>query len=352
MAKVNSEQLPRQLKSAGLSPVYIVAGDENLLVLEACDAIRAAAKAHGYSERELFHQEAGFQWQNILESANSLSLFADKKVLELRLNNFKLGDAGSKVIQSFCANPPEDNLLLIICAKMDKRTQNTAWAKAVESKGTLVNVWPISDQQLPRWLDQRMKQANLKADSQALDILSSKVEGNLLAAAQEIEKLKLLTDDGFIDAQMMASAVADSARYNVFGLVDKVLAGDARSAAANLNGLKSEGTEATLVLWALAREIRNLLGIRQAHRNGQSIEMAAKGFGVFSNRLQLIKAGLKRLKDQELREALGLCALADKSIKGLNRQSPWQLLLEITLILSGNRSLSAKACIKLRTTTR
>lgn len=342
MAKLSPEQLPQALQK-GLSPASLITGDEPLLVQESCDAIRAAARKAGFSEREIFHTDAGFQWPQLLQSANSLSLFADKKVLEVRLHNGKPGDAGSKILQEYCAAPSPDNLLLLICPKLDKATQNSKWYSAIEHIGVVVTVWPIGVKQLPRWIDQRLQRAGIKADSHAVDILAGRVEGNLLAAVQEIEKLKLLTDNGMIDAQTMAHAVVDSSRYDVFGLVDKALAGHAAAAATNLNGLRGEGTDAMAVLWAMTREIRALTALKMALSDGQKLEFVARKHGIFESRLPLIRSALQRLSIGTLRLLLRECSYTDRTIKGMAKGDPWQALLDIVLSLAGVRTLDNRS---------
>lgn len=339
MSKLNAEQLGKALQQ-GLRPAYLVTGDDPLLVQEACDLIRKSARAAGFQERELFHADASFQWPQLLHSANSMSLFADQKLLEVRVPSGKPGDAGSKVLQAYCEDPAPGNLLLLIMPRLDRAAQNSKWCKAIDALGCLVQIWPVGEPQLHRWLEQRMQRAGLHADSQSIDILAGKIEGNLLAAVQEIEKLKLLAPGGVVDSALMASAVLDSARYDVFGLVDKALTGNARGAAATLNGLRSEGTDATLALWALSREIRTLLALKEAQQQGQSLELAARQNGVFERRLPLIRSALQRLKPAVLRLLLRECGQTDRTIKGMASGDPWSLLLDITLTLSGTRTLS------------
>ncbi|HEV8078184.1 MAG TPA: DNA polymerase III subunit delta, partial [Marinobacter sp.] len=236
MTKLRPEQLSRSLTEP-LPAIVLISGDEPLLVQEATDAVRKAAKTQGFAERDLYHADASFDWGQIASAGNSLSLFADKKIIELRLPSGKPGDKGSRALIEAAALPAEDNLLLIICGKLEKTALNSKWYKAVEAAGIHVAVWPVEPAQLPRWIGTRLKQAGLRADNSAIDLLASRIEGNLLAAAQEIEKLKLLSPDGNVSAELMASAVADSARYDVFGLTDKALAGDARGAIKSLHGL-------------------------------------------------------------------------------------------------------------------
>lgn len=340
MAKIPLEQLNKLLQP--LRPVYLITGDEPLLVQEGCDAVRAAAKQQGFSERELFHAEPNFNWHNLLQSANSLSLFADKKLFEVRLPSGKLNEAGSHAILQYCAAPQEDNLLLLVAPKLEKSAANSKWFKTLEPLGVVVTIWPVNAKQLPRWIEQRLQRAGLKADSQAIDILASRVEGNLLAAVQEIEKLKLLSDDGMINSQIMASAVVDSARYNVFGLLDKALAGQAQAAATTLIGLKGEGGEPTIILWAIAREIRALIALKQALHDGQRLEFVGKRYGIFDSRLPMVRGALQRLNMPTLRLLLRECSYADRTIKGMSKGDPWLTLLDLILTLAGTRSLNNK----------
>ena len=256
--KIRPEQLQSHL-SKQLLPVYVISGDEPLLAQESTDAVRLAARNQGFSGREVFHGEGKFDWGQLHNEANALSLFAEKKIIEVRISNGKPGDKGSKAICELCANPSPDNLLLVILPKLERSAQNSKWMKALESAGAHIQVWPVTGDQLPRWIKQRLLESNITANQQAVEILAERVEGNLLAAVQEIEKLKLLATNGKVDAIMMSSVVADSARYNLFEFVDKVLAGDAQSAARSMRGLHSEGTDAIPLLWAITRELRILI---------------------------------------------------------------------------------------------
>lgn len=339
MAKLRPEQLGEALKKR-LSPIYLVTGDEPLLVQEACDQIRAAAREQGFGERELYHaSDPGFDWNQLLNSANSLSLFAERKILEVRLPNAKPGDKGGKVLQEYAQAPSEDNLLLVVTGKLDRNVLRAKWLKTLEDAGVHVQVWPVAPAQLPRWIAQRLKAAGLQADSAAIDLLASRVEGNLLAAAQEVEKLKLLTTETEISVELMASVVADSARYDVFGMVDKALHGDARGAVKSLQGLKVEGTEPIALLWALARDIRALVQISQASAQGIAFDRAAQAAGIWNKRQPLIQTALRRLKPSQLQQLLRKANGIDRAIKGMRQADPWDELLDLTLNLAGVQSL-------------
>ena len=340
MAKLRPEQLPQALERQ-LAPIYLVSGDEELLIQEACDQIRTTARAAGFLERELYHNDKNFDWGQVLAAANSLSLFADKKIIEVRLPTGKPGTEGAKALLKYTTNGgSEDNLLLLVGAKLDGSAQRAKWFKAIEAAGIFVQIWPIGPQQLPRWIEQRLRFANLRADSSAIDILASRVEGNLLAAAQEIEKLKLLAEKGIVSAELMSACVADSARYDVFGLIDKALLGDARSAVKNLHGLRGEGTDATVVLWALARELRTLAQMAHLIQQGKGFDMAARQSGVWDKRKPLIKNALQRLREPQLQQLLRAANGIDKAIKGMRKAAPWDELLGLTLNLAGVKSLS------------
>ncbi|MFT5117786.1 MAG: DNA polymerase-3 subunit delta [Kiritimatiellia bacterium] len=339
MAKLRSDQLAQNLKGK-LAPVYLVSGDETLLVQEACDAIRQTARQAGFSERERHHVDKQFSWSQLLSSANSLSLFDDKKIIELRIENGKPGAEGSKAICAYLENPSDDNLLMLVTPKLDSGSQRSKWVKQIEKLGYWVPIWPISPAQLPRWLSQRLQQAGLKADSHVIELLATRIEGNLLAAHQEIEKLTLVATDEWLSPELIANTVADSARYDVFGLIDKALLGDARGAVKNLHGLRSEGIEAITVLWALARELRLLLNIAHAIEQGQNFSWAAKNAGVWDKRQPLVQQALNRLHHKQLtlliRQANGI----DKAIKGLRNADTWNELMELTLNLSGTQAIN------------
>ena len=278
--KIRAEQLQSHL-SKELLPVYVISGDEPLLAQESADAVRLAARNKGFSGREVFHGEGKFDWSQLHNEANALSLFAEKKIIEIRISNGKPGDKGSKALCELCANPSPDNLLLVILPKLERSAQNSKWVKALEAVGAHIQVWPVTGDQLPRWIKQRLLESNITANQQAVEILAERVEGNLLAAVQEIEKLKLLAIEGKVDAIMMSSVVADSARYNLFEFVDKVLAGDAQSAARSLRGLHSEGTDAIPLLWAITRELRILIKASEQISRGENRDWALKNAGVW-----------------------------------------------------------------------
>ena len=335
--KLRPEQLQQHLQG-NLLPVYVISGDEPLLAQEAADAIRGAARANGFGERELFHAEGNFDWNQLLAEANALSLFADKKILELRIGNGKPSDKGI-ALQEYCDNPGDDNLLLVILPKLEKSTQNSKWIKALDNIGAFIQVWPVSPAQLPKWIQQRLRHAGIKASDEAVQILADRVEGNLLAAVQEIEKLKLLAPDGHIDAQTMSSVVADSARYNLFEFVDRVLAGDAQAVGRSLRGLKNEGTEPIPLLWAVTRELRTLMAASEAQQQGAHAESALKKAGAWDKRIPLLRGALQRCKPAHLRMMMRQAAAIDRGIKGMRKADIWDELATLCLSMAGCQTL-------------
>jgi DNA polymerase-3 subunit delta len=315
--------LKQALQRGGLAPAYLVSGDEDLLVGEACDAIRAAARQAGYADREVHFPERNADWADVVAGAGSMSLFGDRRIIELRFSG-KAGKEGGAALQSLLTGGGDDVLLLIITPRLDFTTQNTAWVKAVEAKGVWVPIWEIAPRQLEGWLSQRLRAAGLEPTPEALTLLAARVEGNLLAAQQEIEKLKLLVPTGRLDTEAVLGAVTSSARYDVFALGEAVVIGDAPRALRVLAGLRGEGTEPTLVLWALIRELRNLWSLRRgddpARRPGPRLtpgQLAA----LERARPRAGRLPFARLSSRALR--------ADRMIKGRLAGDPWD---EMTLL--------------------
>ncbi len=336
--RLHPDKLQQQLTKK-LEPVYLITGDEPLLVQEAADAIRSQARACGYTDREIFNAEARFDWQQILTEAQSLSLFSDKKILELRIPTGKPGREGSAFFQAYCDNINADNLLLIILPKLDKATQNTKWFKTLDRYGAIVQIWPVNAQQMPRWIKQRLDQAGISANTHAIEILAERVEGNLLAAIQEIEKLKLLALEGEIDSKTMSSVVTNSARYNIFTMVDRILEGDTVGAIRTLQGLRDEGSEPTTVLWALTRELRTLLKASELSAQGESVDSALRKLKVWDKHQPLARKALRRLKPAQLAMLLRQAGGVDRAVKGMRNAPPWDDLNSMVLSMSGNNPI-------------
>lgn len=338
--KLNSAQLGKHLQGS-LAPVYVISGDDPLLCQEAADAIRAATRAQGFSEREVFHAEANFDWGLLYEAGASLSLFAEKRVIELRIANGKPGDKGTAAILEYLQRPPEDTLLLISLPKLDGSTQKTKWAKALIEgpHSQFLQIWPVDAAQLPQWIRQRLAQAGLSASQEAVELIAARVEGNLLAAAQEIEKLKLLAEGNQIDASTVQAAVADSARYDVFGLIDAVLGGDGAHALRMLEGLRGEGVEVLFILVMLARELRQLASIAQQHSQGVPLDKAFSSAKppVWDKRKPLVSKALQRHSAARWNQLLIDAQRIDAQVKGQAPGDAWSSLARLALLMAGQR---------------
>lgn len=339
--KLAIDSLVPHLAKKSLAPVYIVSGDEPLQKGEACDVIRQAVKRQGYTEREVLSVDTGFDWEQFLMSMNSMSLFSDRRLLELRLPTGKPGDKGSKALRAYAQAPPNDVILLLIAPKLDKQTQKSKWYSDLDRIGISLQVWPIEVNKLAPWVNKRMKEKGLSADPEAVAILVERVEGNLLAAAQEIEKLVLLYGSGHIGADAAAESVMDSSRFNIYALVDVALQGDVVRSSRMLRGLKSEGAEAVLVLWALTREIRQLATMAQALEKGARLDQVISKARVWSNRKGLVTSGLKRYKSNGWQGMLQRAADIDRMIKGLTAGNVWDELLQLCLLMAGKPLFSA-----------
>ncbi|WP_213875446.1 DNA polymerase III subunit delta [Pseudomonas sp. dw_358] len=338
--KLNVAQLGKHLLGS-LAPVYIVSGDDPLLCQEAADAIRAAARQQGFDERQVFSADANFDWGTLLQAGASLSLFAERRLLELRLPSGKPGDKGAAALMEYAGRPAEDTLLLISLPRLDGSAQKTKWGKALidGAQTQFIQIWPVDAGQLPQWIRQRLAQAGLSAQPDAVDLIAARVEGNLLAAAQEIEKLKLLADGNLITLETVQGAVADSARFDVFGLVDAILNGEPAHAQRMLEGLRSEGVEPPVILWALARELRLLASLSQQYSQGVPLDKAFSQARppVWDKRKPLMSKALQRHSALRWRQLLQDAQQVDAQIKGQAPGSVWVSLSRLSLLMAGLR---------------
>ncbi len=328
--RIKPGQLNAELKK-GLKPIYVITGDEPLQLGEMADTIRKAARLAGYDNREVITVDADFEWHQLAFIADAMSIFADKKVIDLRLPSGTPGIDGAKALIAYCERLQEDNLLLITAGKLASASLKTRWFEALDKRGIVIQVWPLDGQDLVNWLQQRLQQRGLSADTDGLRLLASRVEGNLLAAAQEIEKLYVLYGAGRLSLQQILAVVADNSRYDVFKLIDSVLSDKEDRIVKILLGLRGEGVAAPIVLWALTREARSLIKIKWAIAGGQSRDLVYKNNQVWDKRKQLISHVLNRLSDKELTGILVLGAKADRQIKGQQSGDAWETLREICL---------------------
>ena len=329
---------PNQLEAAlskGVAPVYFISGDEPLQAGEAVDAVRGAAKKVGFDHREVLTVETGYNWNELSQAANSLSLFSERKIIELRLPTGKPGKDGSKALIDYCQRIPEDVVLLISAGKIAASAQKSSWFQALDKVGVVVQVWPLEADGLLQWLDQRLKKRQLQTDNQGLKVLAARVEGNLLAAAQEIEKLYVLIGPGQLSKEQIRNSVVDSSRYDVFKLVDSLHAGKPLRMIKILKGIKAEGVAAPVVLWALTRELRILGAIKTAIIEGQSKDSAFRQHQIWDKKKNLLNLSLQRLNNTEIDKSLVLSARADRQCKGQEAGDAWETILTICLHFAG-----------------
>ena len=340
--KIKPEQLAGHLKRK-LNYVYIISGDEPLQVSECADQVRKKAKDENYIERVIYHIDNTFDWRDFIEAAHSLSLFSDKKIIELRIPNGKISDAGKKSLIHYMKTLSPDNLLILITNRLESKTQNSKWFQALNNAGVFIPIWPIEHEKLPDWIAARLKIDGFYATPEALMVLTERIEGNLLAASQEIEKLKLTAKDRKIDEDLVRESVSDSARYDVFHLADAALDGNVKSSIRILGSLKSEGVEPPVVLWSLTREIRVLSYISRQLARGVNIEVAltqsAKILGfspyLLKRRQLLIRKAIERHTEKNFRSMLLLSGQIDLEIKGIEKNNPWDSIRTLTLFLAG-----------------
>lgn len=336
--KASPAQLERLLDK-GLSPVYVVSGDDPLLSGEIADRIRLACRQAGSEERQVFHVERSFDWGQLHDVSHSLSLFAQKRLIELRIPGGKPGDEGGKALLQWLEQPPEDTTLLVLLPKLDGSTQRSKWAKALieHAHSCFIQIWPIEAHQLPGWMRDRLASAGISASPEAIDLLSARVEGNLLAASQEIEKLKLFCSDGKLDLDTVQQVVADSARFDVFNLSDALLKGDAEQALRILQGLRGEGVEAPIILWALSREIRSLATMAMDLQRGMALEriFSSQRPPVWDKRKPLLTQALQRHPTSAWEDWLRDAQSIDEQIKGQQPGSAWDGLTRLALAVCG-----------------
>lgn len=334
--KISGDNLAASL-ARQLRAIYLVSGDEPLLVDEAADAIRAQARAAGFTERDLHVVERGFDWQGLLANSRALSLFAQRKLIEIRMPGAAPGEQGADAIVALAREPSADNVVLIITGKLDSRAQGSRWVSAVEKQGVLVQIWPIDLPRLPAWIRGRLARHELQADSAAAALLAERIEGNLLAAHQEIEKLALLLPPGPVTAQTIAEVVADSARFDVLQLGEAAMRGQTARALRVLEGLRGEDVEPTLILWALNKDLQWLARAQALMRKGQSADAAMNALYVWRSRQSAMKQALSRLEPRRVHSLLLGAENVDRTIKGVVRADPWLGLERLVARFAGVR---------------
>jgi DNA polymerase-3 subunit delta len=331
--KLTADKINQQL-SKGLSPIYFISGEDPLLAGEVADAIRAEARRQGYDERESHSADAKFDWTSLRAGLDNLSLFASRKIVEIRLTTGKPGREGGAAIVELVANPPPDTLFIITAPKVDAKTK---WVKTLESDAVWIAIRTLTPEQLPGWLAGRMRAAGLSFDEAALEILAARVEGNLLAAQQEINKLVLLVEGQQITAEVVRQSVADGARFDVFQLADAAVGQDAPRAIRILYGLQKEGVAPALTLWALAREVNQLVSLWSRVEQGTPLGRAMNEARILNNRQPILSKALSSHDERSVRRLAAKAGLTDRIVKGGSPGQPWNALLELVLCLAQPR---------------
>jgi DNA polymerase III subunit delta len=312
----------------GLRPMYTVFGDEPLLAQEAGDAIRAAARAAGYLERKVFSVSgAHFDWSSVLGAAQAMSLFADRQLIEIRIPGGKPGKDGSEALQRYCEHLADDVLTLVQLPKLDGQQTKSAWFAALDGAGLVVRVEPVPRAALPAWLAQRLalqgqRVAEGAAGQQTLAFFADRIEGNLLAAHQELQKLALLYPAGVLGFEQVEAAVLDVARYDVFKLGEAVLGGQVARALRMLDSLHAEGEAAVLVHWTLAEDIRALRRVKEALNDGRPLPLAMNEARVWGLKQKLIERVVPMLSDHQIAHLVDAASICDGLAKGL-RHPDW-----------------------------
>jgi DNA polymerase-3 subunit delta len=337
--QLRAEALDAHL-AKGLAPLYVLTSDEHLLALEAADRIRAKARDSGFTEREVLVAERFFKWGELQAVNQAMSLFGDRKLIELRIPGGKPGKDGGQALQEYaagCAESAEagDTLTLITLPKLDWATQKSAWVGALQRHAVYIEIPNVERHQLADWTGRRLAAQGQSADRAALDFMVERVEGNLLAAHQEIRKLGLLYPEGRLSFEQVQDAVLNVARYDVFKLSEAMLSGDVARVVRMLDGLKGEGEAPPLVLWAIAEEIRTLLKLKLGTADGRPLAALLKEYRIWGPRERLMAPALPRVKLAVLEDALDRAAQVDRMIKGLRARhfagDPWDALLQLAL---------------------
>jgi DNA polymerase-3 subunit delta len=319
----------------GLASLYVITSDEHLLALEAADRIRRTARTQGYTERDVLTVERSFKWGELLAANQAMSLFGDKKLIELRIPGGKPGKDGSAALQSYAKHLSPDNLTLITLPKLDWQTAKAAWVTALQQAAVYIEIPNVERAQLPGWIGQRLSSQGQSAERQSLDFIADRVEGNLLAAHQEIQKLGLLYEPGKLSFEQVHDAVLNVARYDVFKLSEAMLAGDPARLARMLDGLRGEGEALPLVLWAVSEEIRTLLKLKSGMAQGRPLGALLKEHRIWGPRERMMEPALRRVSIATLEAALREAAQVDRMVKGLRAKAfagdAWDAMLQLAL---------------------
>jgi len=303
--------------------IYTFFADESIQITELSDHVIEAAKKHGFEEKQTFIISKDTDWSFLQTTNENLDLFGSKKIIEIKLIGIGPGNKGSKAIKEYCANPDENKLLIFSAERLEKKAQTSAWAKSLEDTGTTIIESPIHISSMPKWISKRASDLDIEIDHDAINLLSEKTEGNLLATIQELIKLSLLFPSQGIDFKMMEKSISNSSSYGIFDLSNAFVAGDKKKTIKIIELLKSEGTQPPLILWALSKEIYNLYKVIE--------EGSSRNIWGPRHYLDLLSQRAKNISGSKIKSALIDIAEIDSAIKGLSRKNPWQSIRELAL---------------------
>ena len=303
--------------------IYTFFADESIQITELSDHVIEAAKKRGFEEKQTFIISKDTDWSFLQTTNENLDLFGSKKIIEIKLIGIGPGNKGSKAIKEYCANPDENKLLIFSAERLEKKAQTSAWAKSLEDTGTTIIESPIHISSMPKWISKRASDLDIEIDHDAINLLSEKTEGNLLATIQELIKLSLLFPSQGIDFKMMEKSISNSSSYGIFDLSNAFVAGDKKKTIKIIELLKSEGTQPPLILWALSKEIYNLYKVIE--------EGSSRNIWGPRHYLDLLSQRAKNISGSKIKSALIDIAEIDSAIKGLSRKNPWQSIRELAL---------------------
>ena len=326
---------PRQLEAhlrKGVGPLYALHGPEPLVALEAADRIREAARKSGCSEREIFFAEPGADWSRLGAAAANLSLFASRRLVELRIPTGKPGAEGGRAIEAYCANPPDDAVTLVMLPELEWQQMKSKWFEALDRAAVVVEARCVTRDELPEWLAERMSRQGQRASVETLEWLADRVEGNLLAARQEVEKLALLLPQGEVTVEAIREAVTDVSRFERDALLDAIYAGDAARIPRVVASLEAGGEPLPLLLWMLAEEVRLMMALAANQRPRRFLP---------PERSAAVQQAARRLGPKAFDGLLLQLHRIDRMIKGIEAGDPWDAVVDFAMALAGRPILAA-----------
>lgn len=326
--KLTYEQLSTHLKEA-LLPIYLISGDETLLVNNARDYICQQSKQHHFDEHLKLETSTHFDWDQFSLMLQTRSLLANKRLIELTISGGKPGIQGSKMLQNYAKKPFKDVILLIITPKLDSTATQSAWFKSINTTGATLAIWPIEPKQFPQWIKMQLQKANLTMEPLAIQFLCDCVEGNLLAAKQEIDKLSLQYGHGHLTLKKVEEALSDHSHYDIFTLVDYALQGDTKYVIKILANLENEGVEPILILWGLCKELRTIANIQFDRKSNPNLVTLFQQYQVWSKRQPIIKQALNRITYNQALHFIQQAATIDRMIKGIETGNSWTALTQL-----------------------